>query len=254
MTVAELFNKIRRRKIETQASTFKPYRELLIAVIEEKEIDDYEAEEILNQHQVDRQRFEADVETMRKRLESSRAIDAAKDAEKIAAQAESKIADVLKQREELHLKTQPLIAEAAHQRDEANNRVMRRATALKTLASSVLDPEILERAKELTSRRKELSQERSQVAEVVDPLKKGSATWGLNHNLNCVAELQAGLSEHGKPERVEYCKDQIKQHQTAANTYAERVEAAEGRLSEINRSIEQVNDELEKLNQQKLVP
>lgn len=244
--VKELFSRIGKRKVEKQAQGWPEYKSLLVALARGEDVDPDHAKLLIEAMGKSQDDLAKDVTAMEKRISAVVRHRQHQEAAKQIGPADQELAGLQAKLAEAHRKYDPLIRDAQSRRQAIEAEMTATAGAEKELVNTCLDPAILEREKELRS---EVAQYHPRRQQLQEQFEQSRAAW---------AEMDRAFRKWEQETRTfptsQYEKDQLSQCQARRDTFARNRDAASAELATIDQRCKAINQELDKLRQQKLAP
>lgn len=254
MAVAELFSRIRRKKVEAEISSFGHYRSLLIALANGSELDSDEAEIVLQDLGKSESDVEQDVETMRKRLANAEKLSKKQNSAKVIESCQAEMAKANAEFQAVQEKHNARVAEISQKRKAAEATVIAADQARAMLLKTCINPEIKDRESELLAQRSSLAPRRKTLTDELNVFNAGSLENNLSIAKQDLADFKEKLAGEFSEERKGACAIQIKRLSNVVATLEERRTRFNGELEELNQQASEINNELEELKQKKLTP
>ncbi len=250
MTVAELFQKIGRKKTEAASTAYGRYRLLLIDIVSGVELDSEAAEIVLNEYGKDQLQLETDVETMRQRLTWVKNISDRRQAETEAGNYRNQIEALDREFQIAKQKHAERIAELTPKLQVSEGTIRRCVDAEIRLKNSCMDPSLLSRENELANRKNPLAAKRQTIVSDLNILqsqvpasKRKTETWtGLFSNAPF------------EDKRKRYFGVEAKLHEEAAKHLQQKIAGKQSELRSIDAEMSRINRELSEISTAKLTP
>ena len=249
--VETLFDSLRRKPAAPaiDASSWKSYRSLLVALADGLEVDPAAAADILQDIGKSQRDVERDAQVMRQRLDAFNRLERADDASKELVTIDAKLAkadSLLERAKGRHAET---VTPLREERFQLQSRVDAIESAERTLRRTIIDPGLKAEIKAIEATKRELQSRINDIAEELRLSNVGSVANRLTADRDTLAKIEAG--EHGAIRRG---SDDHRKLSASIEQLSKRAAALESQRAKMTAEQDQLSSRLDALRDKGLTP
>ncbi len=253
-----LIEKLRKRRVDPETSTytqsFESYRDMLIRICNDDEVDPAEAEEILKVNGKTDEQLVHDTDIMRRRLEAQKQLQDAFEASEKLPPLQAKCKKLVDELNEHYARLNPQILQADFEFRMLQATAGRDGLCQNTLNDTVLDPRLISRKKQNDVKRRALWEKKCHLTEQLDG--RTPATCSYNVAI-CKRQLKA-IEQRLEMRRPYFVSDaeekDIAQTKRVLVSWEEQVQKFESQLKDIDKQLAECETESQKLREESLEP
>jgi uncharacterized protein YfcZ (UPF0381/DUF406 family) len=247
--LVELLSKVKAYRAQQTTELSDGYRQLIVALADGENIDAEQVAVALDAAGKSEDQLQSDVELLLQRREWARQIQAAGDAETTMRKAQAEIDKLVRDRDSYCAKINSKIDQLQASKADAERRAHGVHSARESLSGSCYDPVVLSREAEVSARLSDLVQ---QERDITRAIRQGEAMVDAIHRniAGHERDYKAGFTPKDRQAAgvlIENAKTSLRNHE--ASNRRMKTQAAE-----IRSEITKLQDEMERLASQRLIP